>query len=361
MRISIISFVLFLLFLTSCTKQKNGIRAEYRDVTSAVYSTVTVQPREVYKVYPQLGGIIDKMMIEEGDEVKQGDLLLQLIDNKSGVNVQNAQLNYEIAKESYSGESARLKEIEEQIHTAKVRVRNDSINYERQKRLWAQNVGSRLEFEKKELAFDISKNDLARLLTSYNRTQTELQRQMEIARNTVEINKLNSEEFLIRSKMDGMVYSIEKEEGESVTPQAVIAIIGSKSDFNLSLLIDEVDIRKVFIGQKIVLTLDAYPDEVYEAKVSKIFPEKDERSLTFKVEADFVTKPERLLKGLSGEANIIISEKKNVLTLPSQYISEDNMVKTQDGPVAVETGIHSLEFTEIVSGIDTSTIIKNLE
>jgi len=360
MRLTIIPF-LFLLILTACSKQKKGIKAEYRNVTEAVYSTATVQPRNVYKVYPQLSGIIDKIMIAEGDEVKEGDLLLKIIDNKSEVNVENAQLKYEIAKESYSGESARLKEIEEQISTARVRVKNDSINYMRQKRLWEKNVGSRLEFEQKELAFDVSKNDLASLLNNYKRTKAELQRQMEIAKNTVQINKLNSDDFNLKSKMNGLVYSVQKEEGESVTPQTVVAIIGSKADFILSLLIDEVDIRKVFEGQKIVLTLDAYPDTVYQARVAKIFPEKDERSLTFKVEAKFVTRPERLLKGLSGEANIVISEKQNVLSLPSQYITEDNKVNTEDGPVMVQTGLRSLDFTEIISGIDSSTVIKSLE
>jgi len=361
MRTALVLAVIGLLISTSCNKQKKGFKPEYRDVTEAVYSTVTVQPRDVYKVYPQVAGIIEEMLIEEGDEVKKGDVLLRLTDNKSGVNVRSAQLKYEIAKESYSGESARLKEIEEQIKTATVRVKNDSINYERQKRLWEQNVGSRLEFDNRKLAYDISRNDLDRLVNSYKRNQAELQRQMEIAKNTLQINKLNSQDFTLRSKLDGQVYSIEKEEGESITPQTAVAIIGSKGDFILSLLIDEVDIRKVFEGQRIILSLDAYPNSAYEAKVAKIYPEKDERSLTFKVEAEFVTKPDRLLKGLSGEANIVIDQKKNVLTLPSQYIMENGKVNTQDGEVTVETGLRSLEYTEIISGIDSSTLIKYLE
>jgi len=349
------------MFIASCTQRKDGIKAEYRNVTEAVYSTVIVQPRHAYKVYPQVGGIIEDLMIEEGDEIKKGDLILILTDHKSNVNVQNAQLKYEIARETYIGESAMLKEIAEQIKTAEVRVKSDSINFERQKRLWQQNVGSRLEFENRKLAFDISKNELDRLVNSYSRNQRELQRQMEIAKNTLKINKLTSDDFNVRSKLDGLVYSIEKEVGESVTPQTVVAIIGSKSDFILSLLIDEVDIRKIFEGQQIILSLDAYPNTVFQAEVSKIYPEKDERSLTFKVEAEFVTKPDRLLKGLSGEANIIIDKKKDVLTLPSQYITENGMVDTYDGLISVETGLKSLEYTEIISGIDSSTAIKILE
>jgi multidrug efflux pump subunit AcrA (membrane-fusion protein) len=126
-------------------------------------------------------------------------------------------------------------------------------------------------------------------------------------------------------------------------------------------LIDEVDISKIFKGQMVIVSLDAYPKRTFDAKVIKIYPEKDERSLTFAVEADFVTKPDRLLKGLSGEANIIINVKKNVLTLPSQYITSDSKVNTKSGLIPVEIGLKSLEFAEILSGIDSSTIIKNFD
>ena len=361
MRISLFLSLFLILIITSCREQKQGIKPQYRDVTEAVYSTVTIHPRNLYKVYPQVGGIIEELSIVEGDEVKKGDFLFKITNNKSIVNIQNAKLNYEIAKDSYNGESAMMKELGEQIEIVGVRVRNDSINYERQKRLWEQDVGSRQEFDNRKLAYDISKNELARLKTSFNRTQKELQRQVEIAKNTLKINQLNNEDLQINSKLDGMVFSVEKEEGESVSSQTVVATIGSKSDFILTLLIDEVDINKIFEEQRVVVSLDAYPDHLYEAKVVKIYPDKDERSLTFTVEADFVTKPDRLLKGLSGEANIIISEKKNVLTLPSQLITSDNKVNTKTGLKSVKVGLKSLEFTEILSGIDSSTLIKNIE
>lgn len=361
MRILSFLSVVFIFLIISCSEQSHGIKPQYRDLTEAVYSTVNVQPRNIYQVYPQVGGIIEELPIVEGDLVKKGDLLFKIKNSKSSVNIKNAELNYEIAKESYNGASATLIEMEKQIEIVKVRVSNDSINYERQKRLWQQDVGSKVEFDNRKLAYDISKNELNRLHTSFERTQKELQRQVEIAKNNLKINKLNNDDLNIFSELDGMVFSVEKETGESVTSQTVVTIIGSSSDFILSLLIDEVDISKIYSGQKVVVSLDAYADQIYEAKIVKIYPEKDERSLTFSVEAEFVTKPERLLKGLSGEANIIINEKKNVLTVPSQYITSDNKINTDSGLKSIEVGIQSLEFVEILSGIDSSTTIKNIE
>ena len=184
---------------------------------------------------------------------------------------------------------------------------------------------------------------------------------MEIAKNTVRINQLNKEDFIVKSKMDGLVYRIDAEEGESVSVQAPIAVIGSNEDFILSLLIDEVDISKIQEGQRVVIVLDAYPGKTYTAEIDKIYPEKDERSLTFLIEANFVTRPERLLKGLSGEANIIVTERSNVLTIPSQFVSENGQVNTSEGLEDVTVGIRSLEYTEILSGIDSSTHVENLK
>lgn len=358
--LTLVAFLSFLM-INSCSREKKYIKPEYRDVTEAVYSTVEVTPRDVYKVFPKMGGIIEELYIDEGDKVKKGDVLLKISNSTSTMNVENARLHYEIARESFDGESAILKELKEQIETATAKLESDSINYMRQKRLWDQNVGSRVEYDARKLAFEVSKNEVNRLTTLYRRNSKDLERKMEIAKNTVKINQLNKEDFIVKSKMDGLVYRIESEEGESVSVQAPIAVIGSNEDFILSLLIDEVDISKIQEGQRVVVVLDAYPGKTYSAEIDKIYPEKDERSLTFLVEANFISRPDRLLKGLSGEANIIVRQRSNVLAIPSQFISENGQVNTSKGLKEVTVGIRSMEFTEILSGIDSSTHIENLK
>ena len=85
--------------------------------------------------------------------------------------------------------------------------------------------------------------------------------------------------------------------------------------------------------------------------MSKILPKKDERNQTFKVEALFTETPKVLYPGLSGESNIIISKKDNVLTIPKNYIIGNNQVKTDNGLVTITTGLENMEFVEVTSGI----------
>lgn len=348
------------LLLVSCNEEKIGIKPTYQDLTEAVYSTVTIEPLDMYTVYPAVAGIVEQKYIEEGDVLEKGEPIFQIDNDQSMLNSKSADLQYQMAKETYSGESAILKELEESIASAELKMKNDSLNFFKQKKLWAQKIGSEQNYEDRKLAYEFSKNELARLQNNYARMRKDLANKMELAKNAYTLSKVNDKDFTIKSKMSGIVYEILKEEGESVNPQTPMAIIGSKDSFVLKLLIDEVDISKVYEDQEVVVLLDAYEGEVYKAKISKIAPSMNQRSQTFELEAAFVKKPPRLFYGLTGEGNIVIAQKKNVLTIPSAYI-KDGKVKLKDEEKSIQLGLQNLKFTEVLGGIDSNTVIYKFE
>jgi multidrug efflux pump subunit AcrA (membrane-fusion protein) len=100
---------------------------------------------------------------------------------------------------------------------------------------------------------------------------------------------------------------------------------------------------------------------VFTAKVTKILPKKDERNQTFMVEALFETQPKVLYPGLSGEANIVIGKRENVLTIPLAYLQDDDKVKTDDGLVTIKTGMRNMEYIEVLSGITEKTRLYKIE
>jgi multidrug efflux pump subunit AcrA (membrane-fusion protein) len=355
------TIIILSLLVSACSPPPQEFRAQYQPLTEAVYSTATVVPAEIYTVYSPVNGIIEKSYLEEGQLVEQGALLFQVNNRQSNLNQANAALNVQLAQDSYLGESAILRELEERIRSAQIRAANDSLNFERQAKLWAQNIGSQQSYDTQKLAYELSRNELSSLRSNYSRTKKELARKLELAQNSLQISAANNEEFTITSRLSGTIYEVLKEEGEFVSPQSAVAVVGSTDKFVVQLLIDEVDISYVFPGQKTLVNLDAFGDQVFEAEITRIYPTKDERSQTFKIEATFKEQPARLFNGLSGEANIIIAEKERVLCLPSQLINENNEVNTPKGLVKVTTGLKNLAFTEIISGIDTSTVIYQAE
>jgi multidrug efflux pump subunit AcrA (membrane-fusion protein) len=121
------------------------------------------------------------------------------------------------------------------------------------------------------------------------------------------------------------------------------------------MLVDEEDIVRVSKGQTVYLSLDAYPQKVFKARVQKIYPRKDERNQTFLVEALFEDPPDVLLPGLSGEANIVVAQTENALVIPRNYLLADNRVRTEAGTVKVVTGVQSIDSIEIKEGITRET------
>ena len=344
-----------------CRSEEEGIRPSIHTITEAVYSSATVVPVKRYTVYPSVAGIVEASMLEEGIEVNEDDVLLRVKSEQADWERKKAQLQYEQAKRSAKGEEAVLREMTERINSARAQLRVDSSTYARQRRLWEQNIGSRQTYEAAQLKLETSQNQLRELRNAYDRTKSELEAQMKLAGAVLDQRRSAYAEFLVRAEFAGTVYEVFVEEGESITPQTPIATIGSTDDFIVRLSIDEVDIARVKLGQEVIIGLDAYQEQSFTATLTKISPQKDERTQTYAAEAVFKRGPDRLFAGLSGEANIIISRRTDVLALPAEFIGSNGKVVTAEGEQRVKTGVTDFRYTEIISGIDTNTVVFQVE
>jgi HlyD family secretion protein len=343
----------------SCGPKEETIFPTQTRLTESVYSSVTIQPDSLYQAHAAVNGIVERNLVEEGNMVSHGTALVQIINNAPQLNTENARFALQLAQENYSGSAAILNSLQDEISSAELSLKNDSINFFRQKNLWEQNIGSRAQFENKKLAYELSQNKLRLLKNNYERTKNELFTNLQQARNNYQTSQIFTKDYTVTSKINGKVYAVYKNPGEIVNTMEPLASIGSAENFIIELLVDEVDIVKINLGQKTLVTLDAYGKEVFEAKVSKIYPKKNERTQTFKVEAIFTHPPNQLYPGLAGEGNIIIAEKEKVITIPRDYIINEDQVQTNDGLKTVILGLRNLERVEIIEGIDEKTrIIK---
>ena len=353
--------LLLISVFTSCNDGREKILPSEVTITESVYSSVTIQPDSLYQVYAAVGGILDKNFVDEGDTVSRGMPIAQIINNTPKLNMENAKLNLELAQENYSGSNAIIRALIDEIKAAELKYKNDSVNFTRQKNLWEQNIGSKIEYENRKLAYELSSNNLALLNGNFERTKSELKTKLRQAENNYETSLIATKDFTVESKINGKLYALYKNQGEIVNPMEPIAAIGSATDFIIEMLVDEVDIVKLKVGQTALITLDAYGTKVYTAVLSKIYPRKDERSQTFKIEALFTKLPEILYPGLAGEGNIIVSQKENALTIPKEYLIGENSVKTEEGIIEIVTGIEDMERVEVRSGLDANTYILKPE
>lgn len=350
-------FLLFIGLLFSCNDSRETIVPEYRELVEAVYSSVLLEPKDTYKVNASVSGFVDTIYVKVGDNLKVGDILLHISSEPMQLNQQNAYLNYDLVRQTLEGESNLLEEMKLELKTAKLKMQNDSINSARFSRLYAEKACSKFEFDAAELGYEMSKNNFFSLKKRIARKETELRNQLVQSRNNLQSSALKTRDYTIRSGRNGKVFQLLKEPGEFVNMQEPLAIIGDQDAFVLKMLIDEVDITKVQIGQKVLVTLEAYKDKVFEARISTISPKMDERTQTFEMEAVFSNPPKRLYMGLTGEGNIVLNEKKKALVIPREYLLPGNKVETENGIVSVKTGLSNWSYIEIISGITEQTTI----
>ncbi len=349
------------LLLYGCSESQQKVMPQKIDMVEAVYSSVIIEPEDVYVVYSTVPGIISDLSKEEGDQVKNGDLLCRIANTPIRLNEENASLNYSLAKQNYEGEANRIQEFEMELQTAGMKLKNDSVSFVRMKNLFDRKIVSKSEFDLARLNYELAQNNYSNLTKRNKRLKVELNNQMRQSFNLLNASVSKTEEYALRSNLEGMIFQLNKKRGEFIGMQEPFATIGRVDSYLLSMRIDEVDISRIELGQKVLVTLQAYKDIVFEARVSRISPKMDDKTQTFEVQATFVKKPKRLFMGLTGEGNIVIHEKKQALVIPREFLLPGNMVETTDGTVHIQTGLSNWAYVEVLSGITKETEILKPE
>ncbi|MCE3296703.1 MAG: transporter [Crocinitomicaceae bacterium] len=348
--------LLMILLLFSCSKKTETASPEQGDITESVYASGIVKSEGQYQVYPRSNGTLEALFVQEGDVVKDGQVLFSIYNETSKLSRENAQLQAEFS--SFENNQDKLRELKMNIDLARNKMRNDSINFERQKSLYRQEIISRNTYEQSELLYENSKTAYRSAQLRYNDLQRQLSFSSRQSQRNLEISRNMESDFLVKSEQTGKVYAILKEKGEMVNMQTPVAIIGDAERFLVELQIDENDIVRIRTGQKLVVILDSYKDQTFEAQVTKINPYLNERSRTFTVEAAFTQKPPQLYPNLSLEANIVVSSKKGALLIPRKFLVDDTYVIRRDGKkIKVKTGLKDYQKVEILSGISKNDVL----
>lgn len=349
-------FAFILLMLTSCQGKQEKTTPTVENISESVYASGVVKSKDQHQVFPTVSGTIQQILVTEGDVVKRGDPLLKVENNTARLSTENARLAAEYARVSANTE--KLNELQEAINLARSRKQNDSLLLVRQRNLWANRIGTRVELEQRELSYKNAVTAYKSAILRYNDLKKQLDFAARQSQKNLQISQSMSDDYTVKSEISGKVYSVLKEKGEMVSPQSPVAVIGDADEFILELQVDEYDIARVMPGQKVLLNLDSYRGQVFEAKVYKINPAMNERTRSFTVEASFVTTPPALYPNLTTEANIIIQAKENALTIPRDYLLEGSFVLTEDDEkVQVKTGLKDYQKVEILDGLTKEKVI----
>jgi len=353
------------------------------NIINTIDATAIVQPQvnAYVKVGARATGTIVKMNVDIGDRVKKGQLIAIIDQRETLIDTQTAQKDYQKSLDTLSQIQEtyplRIKEAEKALEQAKANYNYAKWNLERQKSLIEKEYTTYQALEQAKRDYESAKASLEQAEKSLERVKKEYETQLRIAKEDVEIKKLNLTKNNVKttyteiySPIDGIVSNITAREGETVVAGLQVAnliTILDPTKVEIQIYVDETDIGKIKEGQKVEYTADAYPGKKFEGVISKIYPEpvvKDNivyylAIVRAKEEDALFLKPQ-----MTVYAKIITGEKQNALVVPNSAVKfeENNQVVYKvDGKkitkVKVKTGWITSEYTEILEGLKEGDIV----
>jgi HlyD family secretion protein len=350
----LISPAIAVFLIAGCNKTKT-VKPVRKSITEAVYASGYIVPKDEYKVYALADGYITERNVDAGNAVVLDQPLFKIQSDVSSARYAASQTAFDYAAQNIGDNSPILRDLLVRVNTAQAKCTNDSMNFVRYKNLLENNAIARVDYDRIALTYQTSQNELLSAKENYRRTRDQLRVDAKNAQSQLTSSGSDLGYFTVKSHMKGLVYDVYKEIGEAVRKNDVLAMIGDGDHKILQLNVDQQDIEKVKIGQAIIVKIDATADNIYKAKVSKIYPLMNQNDQSFKVEAEFDSTYQFQFSHSSVEANIIINKKDNALLIPIDIIQDNNQVQVKGGAkTTIKKGLQNLEYVEVLEGIKAS-------
>jgi len=318
-----------------------------RTVTNTRAGTVKACRRA--RLAPTIGGQIAFLSVKEGQKVATDAILVELWNK-------DIKAELSLARNEFGAAKASARE---------ACIRHETAQHEsnRVTKLFKQKLASE---EQADRVQGVAKAAKAGCDAATDRGK--------VAASRIDVVNAALERTIIRAPFDGVVAEINGEIGEFVTPSPVgvptlpvVDLIDYQCIYVLA-PIDEVDAPAVNVGLPARISLDAFPDHPFEAKVHRISPyiqdiEKQARTVDVEVYFTQVIGEQNLLPGYSADAEIILSRKEKVLRIPTETIFDDNHVYVYMDNTStlekrqIEKGIGNWSYTEILSGVNDGDMI----
>jgi len=322
------------------------------------------------------GGKVDKLYVEEGDEVTKDDVLARLDTGPLELALTQAQAA--LAQAEYNLEKTEDPYTKKEIRDAKHDVYDaeDYLDYTKAMLSQAYLGGDPIVISQWEaevylaqINLDIAEDILDAMESDPDDDEIEiLEMQVETAERALAEAQKQLDEATITAPFDGLVAGVYVEEEDIISVAIPILYLINPSSMELNAEVDEIDIPDVKPGQGAIIEVDALPDEQFDGEVTSVgsLPIVEAGLVIYEVKISFDTPEGSELKvGMSATTDIIIHQKSDVLLVPERAITQDNqgndkvLVKIDDDieERSVVVGISDDYQTEITSGLEEGDVV----
>jgi HlyD family secretion protein len=342
------------------------------NIAKSVVATGKIQPITKVELKSKASGIVEKLYVDINQHVTKGQLL--------------AQLDQQEILAQVAAQKAQLEAATANVGTYQANIAQDKVNAEAPDLpMYKATLDRNLQMEKEgvvsQQALDdanrnylsaLNKRDTAKATIAVDQAKLK-QAEAQVAQSKATLNQLDEQlsYTTLVSPMDGVILSRDVELGDAVSS---ILVLGSTATLVMTIgdikqvyvqgKVDEADIANVYLGQPARIKVESFRDKIFIGKVTKIAPlgvEKDNVT-TFEVRVSIDNSGGELKANMTANAEILVEEHKNSLTVPEQAVTydsdknasvnvPDNHAKDGVRSVPVKVGIANGSNTEILSGV----------
>ncbi len=320
------------------------VDAKVASITEKAVAVGQIQPRQKFSVKSKISGIVRFCKIEVGDRVRAGDPLFEIGPDPTPL---------------------ELTEVDRAVESARATFQRAQLDFDRSQEMFRQGITPKSDVDQKRESFE-----LAKVALNKAEQDRDLTRKGRLAKTDT-----TGLESIIRAPAAGTILTRLVNPGDPVVPLTSyqpgteLATIADMSDLIFKGTVDEIDVGKLHVDLPARIKVGALPTDVVTGKVSRIAPQAQQKegATLFDIEIELDRNPKITLRaGYSANADLIIREKKDILTIPERLVLwEDGGKKSfveipdekakgsklEPKKIEVKLGISDGMNVEVVSGL----------
>jgi multidrug efflux pump subunit AcrA (membrane-fusion protein) len=330
-----------------------------------------IAPLMQVDLYAKVSGYLEKISVQIGDSVRQGQVIAQIdraefVQKVKEVEAKVAQAKAQVAELEAGTRAEDVREAEEAVKQAQSRFNNAKLQRERVEALYKREVISKKEFDISEMDYNVTEAQLAaaeqhlKMLKEGARPEVKAAslgklKEMEAILAQEQIRLQNTE---IVAPFPGEIVRRNVDNGALVSPSTPLVTLVHMETLKVLANVLEKDIALVKPGMKAKILTETYPEKPFEGTIVRINKALDLGTRTLQTEIN-VPNPGRLLKpGMFARIEVTLTDKPDALAIPKEAVLEEGgkqAVFVVEGSQAlrkpVVTGIEQGPFIEVVEGL----------
>jgi RND family efflux transporter MFP subunit len=337
----------------SQTPQIQTATVEKGTIVASISASGSVISSNIQNITTQASGVVSKVNVVDGEEVKKGQTIAQLtLDSSGEQNQASAYSSYLSAKSSLASANANYYTLQSDLFAKNQKLINDAVarglttddpTYIQQNDDW---MASEAKFKNVQTDLAKAQASLSSAWLSYQQTSAKI-----VAPSSGTVNSLTIAE--------GMTLGASQTTSGSRNDQRIASILTGGTPL-ISVNVSEIDVNSIKTGQKATITLDSLSDKTFTGSVVSVdrVGTTSNNVTTYPVVIKLDVESNEILPNMAASASIITETKTDVLTIPSSAINYQGsqatvtVVKGKTQEVTnIEVGISSDTQSEVVSGL----------